>query len=790
MKQLTLIALVLLNIAAATAQNEMQLLGSKFYPDGLSSLWGYTDADDGHEYALVGVKSGTSIVDITDPTNPTELFFVVDDFNIWREIKTWQQYAYTVDEVDGGVTIIDLSQLPTAIDTVHFWADGRVRRAHSLWIDENGFLYLNGFNNINLDVPVNERGVMIFDLNADPMHPTYVNTYTANYAHDTFVRDNIMYISEIYAGQLSIVDIADKQNPIWLASQTTPNTFTHNAWLSDDSQTIFTTDERNGATMAAYDISDLSDIKELDRYQAYPSTNTMPHNAHVLNDFVVISYYTAGFRVVDAHVPDALIETEYYDTSPDTGGGSSGCWGVYQYLLSGNLIASDRQQGLFIVRPQFQRASYLQGTITNAITENGIAGVRMSIVGTTAFDHSQFGGTYKTGTANSGVYSVVFEKYGYETLTVTGVELNEAQFTDLNVQMQPLLPFAMQVNVTDPNGTPLPNVKVEIRNSWASNSEGIYNGISNDVGVATFDGLYNDTYTISASKWGLLPAFPFVAIANNTDHNVAINMQHGYYDDFATDLGWTVESTDTMTGKWVLVAPTGTQGGTPCTIYNDIDDDWSNQCYTTGNGYALPEDVDIDNGMTRLTSPTLNLSNYTTASLRFSLFYCVTTDADPTQSAINIYNGANGELLFSTILADTLQNGTNVWQSFVIPINQLISETPNTHFVVEARANGSNGVVEAAFDRFEIIGDMAVGILPTTTADSETIQAIPTLFDTYTAIRCPNQPTQIVCVFDLTGRVIAQKTLQRNDVWYWGHDVPQGLYLVQASGQAIRVVKR
>ncbi|MBK8473100.1 MAG: hypothetical protein IPL33_13595 [Sphingobacteriales bacterium] len=139
------------------AQNEMPLLGSKFYPDGLSSLWGYTDSE-GREYALVGVKSGTSIVDISDPANPNELFFVPDDFNIWREIKTWQSYAYVVDEVDGGVTIIDLSQLPTAIDTFQFTAQGRVKRVHSLWIDENGFLYLNGFNNMALDIPVAERG--------------------------------------------------------------------------------------------------------------------------------------------------------------------------------------------------------------------------------------------------------------------------------------------------------------------------------------------------------------------------------------------------------------------------------------------------------------------------------------------------------------------------------------------------------------------------------------------------------------------------------------------------------
>ncbi|MCC7225030.1 MAG: choice-of-anchor B family protein [Chitinophagales bacterium] len=781
------------------AQNEMPLLGSKFYPDGLSSLWGYTDSE-GREYALVGVKSGTSIVDISDPANPNELFFVPDDFNIWREIKTWQSYAYVVDEVDGGVTIIDLSQLPTAIDTFQFTAQGRVKRVHSLWIDENGFLYLNGFNNMALDIPVAERGVMMFDLNPDPTQPTYINTYKGNYAHDCFVRDDMMYVSEIYAGQLSIVDISDKLNPVLLATQTTPNAFTHNAWLSDDSHTIFTTDERDGATMAAYDISDLNDIRELDRYQAYPGTNTMPHNAHVLNDFIILSYYTAGFRVIDAHVPDALVETEYYDTSPNTGGGSAGCWGVYQYLPSGNLIASDRQQGLFITRPQYQRASYLQGNITDALSGAGVAGVRISIVGTSSFDQSRFGGTYRMGTANSGTYDIMFEKYGYQPLTISSITLNEAQFTDLDVQMQPLSPFALQVQVNDSYGNGLPNVVLEVRNSWASSSsEGIYALTTNSAGLASIEGLYDDTYIISASRWGLLPTLPFADTANNANATITIVMPYGYYDDFATDLGWTVESTDTMTGQWLRVVPTGTQGASSCTFYSDAPDDWGGYCYTTADGYAPPEDVDLDNGSTRLLSPAVDLSGYATAALHFDLYYCLANEANATDATCNIYNGSNGDLLFSTLLVDTLQNGSNAWRSFVLPLDALIAETPNTYFVIEARNNGSAGIVEVAFDKFAIVGtNNSADIADIPTANIPQLSAAPSIFEQQTNIIMRPAATAnnnnldgaaTLQIFDLYGRLVAQQTLLPNSSWQWGAQVPAGSYWVRCGNQQLKLIK-
>ncbi|MCB0291232.1 MAG: hypothetical protein KDH97_13320, partial [Calditrichaeota bacterium] len=59
---------------------------------GYSDCWGYTAG--GREYALLGVRSGTSIIDITDTDNPVEIAFIPGSFSTWKDIKTYQHYAY------------------------------------------------------------------------------------------------------------------------------------------------------------------------------------------------------------------------------------------------------------------------------------------------------------------------------------------------------------------------------------------------------------------------------------------------------------------------------------------------------------------------------------------------------------------------------------------------------------------------------------------------------------------------------------------------------------------------
>ena len=75
-----------------------------------ASCWGYV-APDGHEYALLGAHSGTSIIDL-DVVPIREVAYIPGVNSEWKEIKTWGHCAYVVSEGNQGVQIINLSQLP------------------------------------------------------------------------------------------------------------------------------------------------------------------------------------------------------------------------------------------------------------------------------------------------------------------------------------------------------------------------------------------------------------------------------------------------------------------------------------------------------------------------------------------------------------------------------------------------------------------------------------------------------------------------------------------------------
>jgi choice-of-anchor B domain-containing protein len=410
----------------ALARSNMSLLGQRSYADDLNDIWGYVDGST--EYALVGTTDGTSIVDVSNPASPVEVQFVDGVNSIWRDLKTWGQYAYATNESGGGLQIIDLSGLPSAAPSSN-WFGGTLpgggslsfSTAHNVFVDENGVGYIIGAN-------YGSGGAIMVDLAANPTNPPILGVYNANYCHDIYVRNDVMYTAEIYTGRFGIVDISNKANPVVLATQSTPNTFTHNVWLSDDGNTLYTTDETNGAGVAAYDISDITDINFLDIVYSSQS-GAVPHNTFVNGDYLVTSHYKDGVTIIDASNPASMVETGYYDTSPFSGGGFDGCWGVYPYLPSGNIIASDQQEGLFILSANYSPASTLSGTVTDASTGAPLFGANVSIIGVGSTTTNLFG-QYSLSVPGSGSYDVQFAASGYSPSLVSGVAISGSSILD------------------------------------------------------------------------------------------------------------------------------------------------------------------------------------------------------------------------------------------------------------------------------------------------------------------------------------------------------------------------
>lgn len=447
---------------ALMAQSDEQVdfnlteLGSLSFPEDMADIWGYSDGE--REYAIVGRISGFSVVDVTDPFNPVELHQVDGPNSLWRDVKTFGQFAYGVHENEGpqnqGLIIMDLSRLPGQLP-VTFWtgdvlSGNSFGAAHNIFIDEHGIAYLSGHNGGN-------GGVLMVDIGTNPTNPDVVGAYEDRYVHDCFVRGDTLWTAEVNNGDFSIVDISDKGNPQVLARQETPRNFTHNVWLSDDGRTLYTTDERSGAPVGSYDVSDVEDITLLDEYRS--ASNVIPHNAFVRGDNVIVSYYTHGLIILDATLPDALVEVGRYDTSPNfAGSGFHGAWGVYPYLPSGNILVSDIEEGLFVLRPEYQVASRIMGKVTNA-NESGlpIPGVTVSATlnGQIQESTTELDGKYLNGFLVSGTVTLNFSKPGF---------LSEQVVTDLGTGENKTIDIELEQIIVNPTDT----VYIEVFSGEAS----------------------------------------------------------------------------------------------------------------------------------------------------------------------------------------------------------------------------------------------------------------------------------------------------------------------------------
>lgn len=447
------IGLAFIFLTSVQSQNYNITFRSKLIFPGqtLANVWGY--AANGKEYALVGASKGLAIVDVTNPDSPVLLTQLEDTINsLWREVKTFGNYAYVTSEGtsptgNGGVGIANLTDLPTVPVPFHkYHGDGAIqnllKRAHALHVDTvKGYAYIYGMANLA------GGGALALNLNSDPYNPVYSGQYNTKYVHDGYAFNDTVYAGHIYAGEFSIINFTNKSSPVTVASQITPYAFTHNTWLSGNGNYLFTTDEKNNATLAAYDIDDPSNIILKDQIATTPGSGSIVHNVHIKDQYAVTSWYTDGVTITDVSRPQNLIQVGRYDTWPNgSGGGYNGAWGVYPYLPSGNLLVSniDENTGsgpdtgaLYILTPTYNPACFLEGTVNDFDTHLPLAGVTVEIQSTDPLneDVTNSSGQYKTGQPTSGSFDVLFSKDGYVSQTLQA-NFTPGLVTTLNVNLQ------------------------------------------------------------------------------------------------------------------------------------------------------------------------------------------------------------------------------------------------------------------------------------------------------------------------------------------------------------------
>jgi choice-of-anchor B domain-containing protein len=739
----------------------------------LNDVWGYTD-ELGNEYAIVGTSKGTSIVDITNGAQPQEVFWLPGSESIWRDPCVYGDYAYVTTEAEDGLLIIDLSPLPQSVNLNTALYTGPAanpwQSAHTCYTSENGYAYIFGANRGN-------GGVIILDLNTNPMQPVEVGVFDMSYVHDGFERNDTLYTGHIYDGYFCIVDVSDHANPVLLATHPTPNLFTHNIWPSADGSVVYTTDEISGAFVAAYDISNLQQIQEIDRVQSAEGTSVIPHNVHVKGAYLVTSYYSDGIVVHDAHDPQNLIKLGSFDTYPGQTPGFDGCWGVYPFFGSNKAVAADITEGLFVLQINYAPAASLVGEVKDLITGQLLEQVSVALSGAAMTEKTNAQGVYKTGMPGSGSYVINVNKPGYYPQTMQ-VNLLAGQTTTMNFNLLPIPPFNLQIKVVEQGSMlPLSNVQIRLRHPQIT-----HEGQTNGLGEEDFTLFYQDSYELILGKWGYqtVCSMPLITASTQT---LLIELPKGFYDDFTFDFGWSVAG-DAETGMWERAVPNPT---TNTMFGNDSNLDCGALSMVTGNGTTPnPDQNDVDKGFTTLISPTFNLNGLSTPHLSYARsFYCYHGPGNFDDTLLVILSNGLDQVVLEEIIAP--QGQAMSWEYKSFALNGLLPFTNNMQLFVRTADYPSNpNITEAAFDHWRITNESIIGAEELSTA--KTFKVYPNPGQDQVSFGTV-QEELLVRFFQLDGKLTLSASIAPGQTTINVQSLPEGAYIVEIAGQRYSWIK-
>ncbi len=683
-------------IRAPGDNHHMNLLSQiDIYPSqSKSDIWGY---DDGSTYlAIMGTFNGTVFMDVTDPYNPVEVGFVPGPGSSWRDIKTYQNYAYAITEGSGageGLQIIDLSDPfnPTLVNTyaVNFTT------THNIWIDEDrGHAWLVGTNN----------GTRIVDL-ADPVNPVEIGSWSTRYIHDIYVKDNIAYLAEIFSGLHEILDASDPANLQIMSSWSTPMNFTHNSWPNEDMSLLVTSDEVNpGGHLAVYDISDKQVTPpKLGEYTPNPSA--VVHNVFFDDvpgaDRAAMSHYALGVKYVDLQRPSIPVELGSYDTRASTDGGFSGCWGVYPFDPRGYIYAADIQSGLFVLE-YAPTGGALTGIVRDDNTEAGIPNANVLSLSDSSLLTTNGNGEFGR-YADAGALALRVSAPGYQTKVVVAGEMTLGGGLDVTVDLLPLPTATITGTVSrSSDQSPVDGAVVTVVDSGQS-------AISDGAGAFTIPDVAIGQRLVSVDRSGFSGDEATVLLQSGDVAAIAFELlEAALIDDMETDTGWIPVVESATTGRWLRDDPNGTGGGT----INPEDDHTPPpgiKAWFTGQGIGgggtgtNPELQDVDGGTVALLSPVIDLSALPNPTFRYHRWF--STDAGQlTGGTMRVQISDDAGSNWTTV--ELLSSDANSWINVAIPLNDYIgiNDQFQARFACEAIPElDQQRILECGLDDVEIL---------------------------------------------------------------------------------------
>jgi choice-of-anchor B domain-containing protein len=357
----TTIALLIAMSMQAQVQDSLNMsLLYRYDPDTIptsgsrefNECFGYV-TPAGEEIAVLGSSGRVHFFDVTDPVNTYEInWFTGGSVTTWRDMKTYKDHVYSVcDSCDEGLMVFDMADAPSSVtlsnQTTEFFG-----RSHNIFIDEcPGRLYAVGTDSLS-------GGLVVLDIATDPDNPILLKNMilAGGYVHDMYIKDNMAFCNHGNNGMYAY-DFTDLDNPILLGTLTdyAESGYNHSSWVNEDGNTLVLCDETFNKGVKTVNIEDASDmyVEQVFRSTllAPDDTASIAHNPLIRGNIAFLSYYHDGVAVYDISDPANVQKVAYFDTEPNntTYGGFTGCWGVYPFLPSGNILASDMTRGLHVL---------------------------------------------------------------------------------------------------------------------------------------------------------------------------------------------------------------------------------------------------------------------------------------------------------------------------------------------------------------------------------------------------------------------------------------------------------
>ncbi len=344
-----------------------------------NDCWGWTDTTTGKEYALMATSHNTAFVDITKPNQPIYLgnLPTATTSSPWRDVKVYKDHAFIVADCsfgdptcndDHGMQVFDLTRLrnvanppETFTADTHFTEFGK---AHNIVInEESGYAYIVGANRNSTFL-----GGPIFINIQDPKNPISEGGFKeGGYSHDAQVvtyngPDTDYTGKEILIGsnenEVVIADVTDKSNPVIISTISYNNVwYAHQGWFSQDMKYFILGDELDEFRVGGNTRTVIFDFTDLDNpafhFDYFGSSAAIDHNGYVKDNIYYFASYRAGVRMLDISQisNSSFTEVGFFDTYPTNNSTEfNGAWNVYPYFASGNIIISDIERGLFIIR--------------------------------------------------------------------------------------------------------------------------------------------------------------------------------------------------------------------------------------------------------------------------------------------------------------------------------------------------------------------------------------------------------------------------------------------------------